>query len=667
MNVRFSLLGPVRAWRGPAELDLGPSQQRALLALLVIRANQLVSIDDIIDLLWGQDPPGSAVNIIHKYIGSIRRLLEPGLEARASGRWLTRRSGAYRLAIDGNMSDLIAFRRTAKDAWSAHLEGRPADALDLYLEVLALRQGVCGEDLDLHGRNRGYFTTVDHEYVIAVARAADAALDSAQASQILPLLRQAASTEPLNESLQARLILVLAATGQQAPALSHYQSIRVLLSDELGIDPGAEMRAALSKVLRQELLSAAAVHLPGTAATTGPAGPPGGQAASSDPSPGGPAPLVLPAQLPADLPTFAGRELELAEFSELLHPSRGTVAIFAINGMAGIGKTTFAIHCAHHAAKHFEDGQLYLNLRGFDPSAHATAPADALHVLLHSLGIPAGQMPAGLDARAGLYRSVLARKRVLIVLDNARDEEQVRPLLPAGPGCLVITTSRKPLAGLAMTEGARLLTLDLPCVPTAKETIERRLGAHRVAAEPEAADEIIQRCGRLPLALAIVSARAAAHPSFTLASIAADLRRTHGRLDAFSTAGVADDARTVFSWSYRQLSPQACRLFRLLSLRPATDITTAAAASLLGALPQEANRLMTELTSTALITEHRPGRYSVHDLIRAYATELSEESDSDADRHDALTRLLHHYLHSSYAAQVVLRPHREPIAPGPPR
>jgi Transcriptional regulatory protein, C terminal len=242
VSVRFSLLGPVRAWRGPAELDLGPSQQRALLALLVIRANQLVSIDDIIDFLWGQDPPGSAVNIIHKYIGSIRRLLEPGLQARASGRWLTRRSGAYQLAIDGAMSDLIAFRRTAKDAWSAHLEGRPADALDLYLEVLALRQGLCGEDLDLHGRNRDYFTTVDHEYVIAVARAA---------------------------------------------------------------------------------------------------------------------PLVPPAQLPADLPTFAGREPELAQFCELLHPSRelpGTVAIFAINGMAGMGKTTFAIRCAHHAAKHFEDG-----------------------------------------------------------------------------------------------------------------------------------------------------------------------------------------------------------------------------------------------------------------------------------------------------------------------
>jgi DNA-binding SARP family transcriptional activator len=302
-------------------LDLGPSQQRALLALL-IRANQLVSDDDIIDLLWGQDPPGSALNTIHKYIGSIRRLLEPGLEARASGRWLTRRSGAYRLAIDDNMSDLIAFRRTAKDAWSARMEGRPADALDLYLEVLALRRGVCGEDLDLHGRNRDYFTTVDQEYVTAVARAADAALASAQASQILPLLRQASFSEPLNESLQARLILVLAATGQQAPALSHYQSVRARLSDELGIDPGAEMRGALDKILRQELPSAASGHPADPAVTPGPADPPGGQSVSGGPSRGGPAPPVPPAQLPADLPTFAGRESELAELVELLHPGR---------------------------------------------------------------------------------------------------------------------------------------------------------------------------------------------------------------------------------------------------------------------------------------------------------------------------------------------------------
>jgi tetratricopeptide (TPR) repeat protein len=374
---------------------------------------------------------------------------------------------------------------------------------------------------------------------------------------------------------------------------------------------------------------------------------------------------VPPAQLPADLPSFAGRESELWQVAQLLGPG-GECPAVAIDGLAGIGKTTFAIHWAHRIAKHFADGQLYLNLRGFDPSGSATAPADALYALLHSLGVPASHIPDGLDARAGLYRSVLAGKRVLIVLDNARDVQQVRPLLPGRPGCLIIATSRSPLIGLAMTDGARLLTLDLPSPPTAMQTLERRLGAGRVAAEPEAVAEIIQLCGRLPLALAIVSARAAAHPAFTLGSMAGDLRRTQGRLDAFA-AGPAADARSVFSWSYRHLSPQARRLFRLLSWPSPAGITVAASASLLGAPPDEATRLIAELASTALLTEHQPGRYSIHDLIRAYATELLETADTEPDRHEALARLLDHYLHSSYAAQVQLKPHEQPITPGPPR
>jgi hypothetical protein len=230
----------------------------------------------------------------------------------------------------------------------------------------------------------------------------------------------------------------------------------------------------------------------------------------------------------------------------------------------------------------------------------------------------------------------------------------------------VIATSRNPLTGLAMTDGARLLTLRLPSVSTARETLERRLGADRVAAEPEAVEDIIRLCGQLPLALAIVSARAA-HPGFTLDSIAAELQRTKTRLDALGPAGVPADARTVFSWSYHHLSPQACRLFRLLSLHPAADITAAASASLLGVPPDEANRLMAELTNTSLLTEDRPGRYSFHDLIRAYAAELLESTDLDNDRHTAPARLLDHYLHSVHAAQVALKPHRSPTAPGPPR
>jgi DNA-binding SARP family transcriptional activator len=629
----------------------------------MVRANRLVTVDDMVELLWDQDPPGSAVNIIHKYIGGIRRLLEPDLAARASGRWLTRHGDAYRLAADENMSDLMAFRRMAQDGRSAHAAGRPADALDLLLEALGLWRGACGEDLCAGGRSRDYFAAVDREHVAAVTWAADAALASAQPLRVFPLLGQAAADEPLNESLQARLMLVLAATGQQASALAHHQAVRKRLRDELGVDPGADMRAAHGKVLRQEFPATAAGNLAGCAVTPGSAGPSGRLAARIGSPPRSTFPLVPPAQLPADLPAFAGREPQLSQLSEMLSPEGklpGTVVICAIVGMAGIGKTTFAIHWAHRVANRFQDGQLYVNLRGFDPSDHAVAPADALRTLLCSLGVPAGDIPDGLDARAGMHRSILAGKRILIVLDNARDVQQVRPLLPGSPGCLVIVTSRNPLAGLAMTEGARLLTLSLPSLLTAREVLERSLGPGRVAAEPKAVEDIIELCGRLPLALAAVSARAAVHPDFTLASIAAGLRRTHGRLDAFTAAGGAADARAVFSWSYRHLSPQASRLSRLLPLQPAADITPAASASLLDVPSEEANRLVMELTNAALLTEHRPGRYSLHDLIRAYAKELSESADASAgtpmDRHEALGRPLDHYPLSSYAAQLVLKP-----------
>jgi DNA-binding SARP family transcriptional activator len=342
MSVQFSVLGPVRAWRGPVELKVGPNQQRAVLALLLVRANQLVPVEDIMELLWEENPPTSAVNVVHKYIGSIRHLLEPGLKARASGRWLTRHGVAYRLAADENMSDLLTFRRIVKDARSAGAANRPADALDLLLEALALRRGACAEGLDLGGRSRDYFATVDQEYVAAVAEAADTALASGQPLRILALLRQVAVGESLNEALQARLMLMLAVTGQQALALAHYKAVRERLIDELGVDPGAEMRAAYNRVLRQELPVAVATNVADPLARPRSARARRRQAVLSCSLHGVPSPLVPPAQLLADLPTFAGRESELSQLSGILSPGGGypAVAICAIDGMAGIGKTT---------------------------------------------------------------------------------------------------------------------------------------------------------------------------------------------------------------------------------------------------------------------------------------------------------------------------------------
>jgi len=401
----------------------------------------------MIELLWEQDPPGSSVNAIHKYIGSIRRLLEPDLEARASGRWLIRHGGGYRLAADENTSDLIAFRRMVKDARSARAEDRPADALDLLLEGLVLRRGACGEGLDLHGRNRDYFTAVDQEYVAAVAEAADMALATVQAPRILPILRQAALGEPLNESLQAHLILVLAATGQQALALSHYQVVRERLSDELGVDPGAEMCAAHSRVLRQEFSAAALGNL-SNAAITGTAGrspetadPPGGQAFLGNSSPCV-APLVPPAPLPPDLPTFAAREPELSRLSGFLTPrgeSPGTVVVCAIDGTVGMGKATFAVHLAHHVAKHCEDGQLYRDLRGFNSSVSPAAPADALLALPGALAHgPRTPVTVRFCAQDESARSAGGTPGCGIADGAARRTPGTRtgsPPVPAGRGC----------------------------------------------------------------------------------------------------------------------------------------------------------------------------------------------------------------------------------------
>jgi len=373
---------------------------------------------------------------------------------------------------------------------------------------------------------------------------------------------------------------------------------------------------------------------------------------------------AVPALLPADVRGFAGRSAQLAALDSILaaageQPS--AVVISAVSGTAGVGKTALAVHWAHRVRQRFPDGQLYVDLRGFHPTGSVMDPADAIRGFLDALSVAPQRIPADLDAQAALYRTVLADKRILILLDNARDAEQARPLLPATGGCLAVLTSRHQLTGLVATVGAYPLTLDLLTDDEARQLLTRRLGSDRVVAEPAAVDEIVTACARLPLALAIVAAHAAAQPHLPLTTLAEQLRTTQGRLDLLSTGDPGTDVRAVFSWSYQRLTPAAAGLFRLLGLHPGPDIALPAAASLAGLHPPRARQLLTELTRAHLITEPTSGRYVLHDLLRAYATEQAHTHDPGTDRHAATHRLLDHYLHTAYAADRLLNPQRDPI------
>jgi tetratricopeptide (TPR) repeat protein len=378
---------------------------------------------------------------------------------------------------------------------------------------------------------------------------------------------------------------------------------------------------------------------------------------------------VVPRQLPAATRHFAGRTAELQRLTGLLDQGAGaggTVVISAIGGTAGVGKTALAVCWAHRVADRFPDGQLYVNLRGFDPTGAPVKPAEAVRGFLDAFAVPVERIPVGLDAQAALYRSLVAGKRMLVVLDNAYDAEQVRPLLPGSPGGLVVVTSRNQLTSLVAAEGAHPLTLNLLTVDEAWELLAGRLGPDRLAAEPQAVDEILARCARLPLALVIVAARAAAHPAFPLSVLDAELHDAGARLDALDAGDAPTNLRAVFSWSYQALAPDAARLFRLLGLHPGPDISIPAAASLAGIRPVQVGPLLAELARANLTVESTPGRYTFHDLLRAYAGELALGTDHDDERPVAVHRVLDHYLHTARIAVMLLNPHRHPITLPPP-
>ncbi|MEV6694959.1 BTAD domain-containing putative transcriptional regulator [Micromonospora sp. NPDC051196] len=621
------LLGPVDVTVDGEVRPVSGLRRKAVLATLGLHAGTIVSVDRLIDLVWGEKAPATGLNTLQRHISFLRGVL-------GSGSAIVARPPGYLLSAGTDVAladEHVKRGRQADDPLRGAMHFRAA--LDLWrgpslIDVADLTW------LQQQGER------LDNLRLDAVQGLVDARLRLGEHAQLVPELEALAKRHPFHERVHGQLMLALYRAGRQADALAVYGRLRRTLDEELGIGPGRQLRDLQAAVLRQD-----ADLDPPTRPVTAQG-----------------IPLARPAQLPAALSTFAGRTEELAQLDLLpgvADDAPSTVVISAVSGTAGVGKTALAVHWAHQVARRFPDGQLYVNLRGFDPVGPATEPAEALRRFLDALGVPAQRIPAELNARAALYRSLLADKRMLILLDNARDAVQVRPLLPGAAGSLVIVTSRNQLTPLVVTEGARLLPLDLPSPDEARLLLRRRLGDDRWAADPEVTDEIIRRCARLPLALAVVAAHAAARPELTLARLAVELGAAAGALATLDGGDPVSDVRSVLSWSYLALKPDAARMFQLLGVHPGPDISAAAAASLAGLADGPTAALLDQLCRANLLTESVPGRFSFHDLLREYARELTGQPGDPEVR----GRVLDHYLHTAVAANRLINPSWEPIEP----
>jgi DNA-binding SARP family transcriptional activator len=637
--MEFGLLGPLLVRGGGTVIPVQRGNQRTLLATLLLAANRVVPTEEIAEALWGTGPPPSAPVTIRNYVKRLRQALGDAGRARISVQ-----PRGYLISVGAGELDTSRFEALLESAQAAARDGCWDTAADQARAALALWRGEPLADVESDALAVREVPRLAEMRLQALEVRTGADLHLGRHAEVTAELQDLVRAHPLREHMPALLMLALYQSGRQGEALAAYQHARKILVGELGTEPGADLQALHQQILAADPALAASKAASATADGAGSA---------------------APRQLPGVAAHFTGREGELADLSRVLdqagEQAPGTVVISAIGGMAGVGKTALAVHWAHQVAPRFGDGQLYVNLRGFDPAATPATPEQAIRELLDGLAVPASQIPPGLPAQAGLYRSLLAGRRMLIVLDNARDEQQLRPLLPADPRCLVLITSRRQLAGLAATDGARLLTLDVLSPAEAHQMLTACFGADRAAADSAAVAQIAALCAHLPLALAIAAARAAARPHVPLSAFAAELRDAAGLLDALDTGDPAASIRAVFSWSTHHLTPAAARMFRLLGLHPGPDITASAAASLAGVPPAAARRDLGELTRAHLVTEHTPGRYDLHDLLRAYAAEQAHATDDERARRAATRRVLDHYLHAAHAADRLLNPARDQI------
>nr|WP_116173581.1 BTAD domain-containing putative transcriptional regulator [Kutzneria buriramensis] len=603
-------------------MDINRHQQRCVLTALLVDANKLVTVDTLADRVWGNRLPQRPRESLYSYLSQLRAALSDADDVN-----IAQRSGGYQLSVDPESVDLHRFHELVAAARAAD-DGR---AEGLLAEALALWTGDAFAGLDTEWV-AGLRETLHGQRHAARLDLTDVRLRAGADSELVAELTELAAAHPLDERLAGQLMLALYRNGRQQDALRHYERIRRSLADELGVDPSPELRQRFQDILD------------------------GGTAPSRPVQTS-----LVPQQLPGAPAMFVGRGREIDRLDALLRDGDGSVVISAIGGTGGVGKTWLALRWAHLNADRFPDGRLYVNLRGFDPTAEPTPPNAALRSLLEGLGVDPAGIPADQDARTALYRSLVAGKKLLILVDNAADAAQVVPLLPGGSTCTVLITSRDRLAGLVTTHGAHPLSLDVFSDADARALLAARLGAGRVDAEPEAVAELLACCAGLPLALSIVAGRALAHPDFPLAVLAAELRDATARLGALDDSDPAASVRAVLACSVAALTTEQARVFSLLGLAPGPDISLPAAASLVGTSIGRAAATLTALEGVSLLQQRSPGRYRMHDLVRLYACE-----QVGAGQEAALRRVIDFYLHTAATADRLINPHRQAIALDPP-
>ena len=544
--MRYGILGPVEVRADDDPLYVGGPRERRTLAALLLNANRQVRAERLAELLWDERPPPTAKAQIRNTIAALRR----HLAARAGSQSpIESAAGGYILRISDDQLDATAFDAHVRRGRALAGQGRLGDAGEALRVALGLWRGPALDGVP--GRVfEAEAAGLEERRLVCLEQRVEWDLAVGRHRELVGELATLVGAHPLRERLVEAQMTCLYRVGRPADALDAFMAARTRFAEQTGLDPSARLvrlqRAILCADPSLDLLVA------------------DDRDAVSPPGPRRP----TPAQLPADVPAFTGRAAELKALDGLLPDSDTVSVVAAITGTAGVGKTALAVHWAHRVRHRFGDGQLYVNLRGFDPVRSAVTAKEALPGFLDALGVPPDCLPVGVDAQAALYRSLLSERRMLVVLDNAGDAAEVRPLLPGTPGCVAVVTSRHELRGLVAAECAHPVGLDLLSSAEGRELLTRRLGPERVMAESQGVDEIVRRCSGLPIALVVVAARAATRPELSLNTLADELRGARDALDAFAGDDAATDLRTVFFWSYRNLSLDAARLFRLLGRHP---------------------------------------------------------------------------------------------------